>query len=86
MKRYLLYLFLLSSISSFSQKLSVSGNIQDTSAKGPLPNAIVMAIKLMDSEYNKPMAEWTNADVAEARELFKHLLAERKAMADGGEV
>ena len=49
MKRYLLYLFLLSSISSFSQKLSVSGNIQDTSAKGPLPNAIIMAIKLMDS-------------------------------------
>ena len=49
MKRYLLYLLLLSSISSFSQKLSVSGNIQDTVAKGPLPNAIVMAIKLMDS-------------------------------------
>ena len=49
MKRYLLYLLLLSSISSFSQKLSVSGNIQDTAAKGPLPNAIVMAIKLMDS-------------------------------------
>ena len=45
-----------------------------------------MAIKLMNPEYNKPMAEWTNADVAEARELFKHLLAERKAMADGGEV
>ena len=44
-----------------------------------------MAIKLMNPEYNKPMAEWTNADVAEARELFKHLLAERKAMADGGD-
>ena len=45
-----------------------------------------MAIKLMNPEYNKPMAEWTNADVAEARELFKHLLAERKAMAGDGEV
>lgn len=49
MKRYLLYFLLFSSISSFSQKLSISGNVQDTSAKGPLPNAIVMAIKLMDS-------------------------------------
>ena len=49
MKRSLLYLLLLSSISSFSQKLSVSGNLQDTSAKAPLSNAIVMAIKLMDS-------------------------------------
>jgi outer membrane receptor protein involved in Fe transport len=49
MKRYLLYLLLLSSISSFSQKLSISGNVQDTIAKGPLPNAIIMAIKLMDS-------------------------------------
>jgi len=49
MKRYLLYFLLLSAISSFSQKLSVSGNIQDTAAKAPLPNAIVMAIKLMDS-------------------------------------
>lgn len=49
MKRYLLYFLLFSSISSFSQKLSISGNVQDTTAKGPLPNAIVMAIKLMDS-------------------------------------
>ncbi|MDF2451626.1 MAG: hypothetical protein K0S26_1130 [Bacteroidota bacterium] len=49
MKRLLLCLFLISTISSFSQKLSVSGNVQDTAAKGPLPNAIVMAIKLIDS-------------------------------------
>lgn len=49
MKRYLLYFLLFSATSSFSQKLTVSGNIQDTSAKGPLPNAIVMAIKLTDS-------------------------------------
>jgi hypothetical protein len=46
-----------------------------------------MTVPMIEAEYNKPMAEWTNADVAEARELFKHLLAERKAMAgDGGEV
>lgn len=49
MKRYLLCFLLFSVISSFSQKLVVSGNVQDTSAKGPLPNAIVMAIKLTDS-------------------------------------
>ena len=45
-----------------------------------------MTAPMIEAEYNKPMSEWTNADVAEARELFKHLLAERKAMADGGEV
>ena len=49
MKRTLLYLLILSSISSFAQKLSVSGNVQDTAAKAPLQNAIVMAVKLMDS-------------------------------------
>lgn len=49
MKRFLLCLFLISAISSFSQKLNVSGNVQDTASKGPLPNAIVMAIRLMDS-------------------------------------
>lgn len=45
-----------------------------------------MTAPMIEAEYNKPMAEWTNADVAEARELFKHLLAERKAMAGDGEV
>ncbi len=49
MKRFLLYVLLLSAISSFSQKLSVAGQVQDTVAKGPLVNAVVMAIKLMDS-------------------------------------
>lgn len=51
MKRILLLFFLLqlASFSSQAQKLNVSGNVQDTAAKGPLPNAIVMAIKLMDS-------------------------------------
>lgn len=49
MKRYLLYLLIFSTISSFAQKLSVSGNLQDTSAKVPLSNAVIMAIKLIDS-------------------------------------
>jgi len=49
MKRFLLCLFIISTISSFSQKLSISGNLQDTAAKTSLPNAIVMAVKLMDS-------------------------------------
>lgn len=58
MKKPLLYLLLFSNISSFSQKLSVSGNIQDTTAKAPLPNAIIMAIKLMDST----LVEFTRTD------------------------
>lgn len=45
-----------------------------------------MTAPMIEAEYNKPMSDWTNADVAEARELFKHLLAERKAMAGDGEV
>ena len=49
MKRSLLCLLLFSTISSFSQKLTISGNLQDTAAKAPLSNAIIMAVKLMDS-------------------------------------
>lgn len=51
MKRILLLILLLQlfSFSSQAQKLNISGNVQDTIAKGPLPNAIVMAVKLMDS-------------------------------------
>jgi hypothetical protein len=49
MKRYLLYFLLFSAASSYSQKLTISGNLQDTVAKTPLPNAILMAVKLMDS-------------------------------------
>jgi hypothetical protein len=45
-----------------------------------------MTAPMIEAEYNKPMDQWTNDDVAEARELFKHLLAERKAMEVGGEV
>jgi hypothetical protein len=52
----------------------------------PFATKLNMTAPMIEAEYNKPMAEWTNADVAEARELFKHLLAERKAMAGDGEV
>lgn len=45
---YTLFLFFAVSY-SFSQKLNVSGNVQDTAAKQPLPYAVVMAVKLMDS-------------------------------------
>lgn len=49
MRRFILLLFILKISSSFAQKLSVSGHIQDTVAKTPLQNAVVMAVKLMDS-------------------------------------
>ena len=48
-----------------------------------------MTTPMIEKEYGKPMTEWTNSDVSEARELFKHLLNERKAMNknhDTGEV
>ena len=41
-----------------------------------------MTSLMIEAEYGKPMVKWTNADVAEARELFKHLLHERKEMQD----
>ena len=41
-----------------------------------------MTAPMIEAEYGKPMSDWTNADVAEARELFKHLLHERKEMQD----
>ena len=41
-------LFLMSTI-CFSQQMIISGNIQDTVAKKPLPNSVVMAIRLKDS-------------------------------------
>lgn len=49
MGKPLLSLLILLSFTGFAQQMSVSGNVQDTTAKAPLQNAIVMAIKLMDS-------------------------------------
>jgi len=47
--RIFFFILFLVSFSCFSQKIKVSGHIQDTAAKAPLPNALIMAIKLMDS-------------------------------------
>ena len=49
MKIKLLFLLFCISLTAFSQKLKIAGNIQDTVAKSPLQNAVVMAVKLMDS-------------------------------------
>lgn len=49
MRIKLLFLLFCISLTAFSQKLKIAGNIQDTVAKSPLQNAVVMAVKLMDS-------------------------------------
>ncbi len=49
MKKLYTLLFVSLFFHSFSQKLNVSGNVQDTAAKQPLPYAVVMAVRLMDS-------------------------------------
>lgn len=49
MRIKLLFLLFCFSFTAFSQKLKIAGNIQDTVAKSPLQNAVVMAVKLMDS-------------------------------------
>ena len=59
MKRTLLSFFILLSITTYAQKLSVAGNLQDTVAKSPLSNAIIMAIKLSDST----LINFTRSDI-----------------------
>ena len=49
MKKLFTFFLCIVCFHSFAQKLNVSGNVQDTLAKEPLKNAIVMAVKLMDS-------------------------------------
>ncbi|HOZ81342.1 MAG TPA: carboxypeptidase-like regulatory domain-containing protein, partial [Bacteroidia bacterium] len=49
MKKLVFWFLLLSTYSTFAQKISVKGNVQDTTAREPLSNALIMAIKLMDS-------------------------------------
>ncbi len=58
MKRLLLLLTLAISCSIFSQNISVSGNVQDTAGKTALPNAVIMAIRLMDST----LVDFTRSD------------------------
>jgi hypothetical protein len=45
----LLIIFLLFGYLSDAQKLSIKGNVQDTAAKKPLQNAVIIATKLSDS-------------------------------------
>ena len=58
MKSLLLSLFIIISTYTFSQRLSVAGNLQDTIAREPLNNAIIMAVKLSDST----LVDFTRSD------------------------
>ena len=49
MRKLFLFLFVFTSFHSFSQKMSISGNVQDTTAKIPVKNAVVMAVRIKDS-------------------------------------
>lgn len=49
MRKILVILFLVITSQSFSQKMSISGNVQDTVAKKPTKNAVAMAIRIKDS-------------------------------------
>ena len=49
MRQIVLFIFLFISIHSFSQKMTISGNVQDTVSKMPLKNAVAMAIRMKDS-------------------------------------
>jgi hypothetical protein len=49
MRQIVLLIFLFISIHSFSQKMTISGNVQDTVSKMPLKNAVAMAIRMKDS-------------------------------------
>jgi hypothetical protein len=56
----LLLLFISISCISISQNISISGNLQDTIAKEPLNNAVIMALRLNDSllvKYTRSNAE-----------------------------
>jgi len=49
MKKFLVALLLLIAGLSYAQHLTITGNVQDTTAKGPLPNALTMVVRLADS-------------------------------------
>ena len=49
MRKYLTIIFFIISASSFSQRMNISGNVQDTVSKMPLKNAVAMAIRIKDS-------------------------------------
>lgn len=49
MRKVLFLLCFLVTLSSFAQKMSISGTVQDTIAKVPLKNAVAMAVRIKDS-------------------------------------
>jgi hypothetical protein len=49
MRKYLLIILFFISLHSFSQRMSISGNVQDTVSKIPLKNAVAMAVRIKDS-------------------------------------
>ncbi len=68
MKKLLILLFVFVSLSAFSQKMSIGGNVQDTVMKAPLQYASVMVIRLKDSL----LIDFTRTD-AQGRFDFKNL-------------
>lgn len=49
MRHFYFLIFLFISIPSFSQKMIISGNVQDTVSKMPLKNAVAMVVRIKDS-------------------------------------
>lgn len=49
LKRLLLFLVLMASFSSFSQQMTIKGNVVDTNFQQPVWNAVVMVIRVKDS-------------------------------------
>ena len=57
MRKVFFLLFLVFSLDTFSQKMTVSGTIEDTANRTPLKYAVIMAIRLKDSmliKYTRP--------------------------------
>src|SRR4051812_47947929 len=49
MGKYITLLLFLLPFCSFSQRMSISGNVQDTVAHTPVKNAVAMAVRIKDS-------------------------------------
>ena len=49
MRHFLLIAFVFISLQAFPQKMTISGNVQDTTLKIPMKNVVAMAIRIKDS-------------------------------------
>ncbi|HLC83164.1 MAG TPA: carboxypeptidase-like regulatory domain-containing protein, partial [Bacteroidia bacterium] len=49
MRQFLLIAFIVLSTQAFSQKMSISGNVQDTTLKVPMKNVVAMVVRIKDS-------------------------------------